>query len=892
MWEKNNELEEEKNKENEENKEKWLKEEDILSSIVNKKEEAPWIEKNEILIKEENQIIYDMNIKSIDDLVSILTKNEFDFLVVEPLENYVRISFKKDSILKLQKYIRYSNYSSLLINIKKLSSLDLEKTDIEQKWTWKYEFDKTPYEIIAKTVPTNFWENIFFKIKKLEVERPTTPKQKKKIDLKLAFSFLTTVLFVSLVVGGWFLSFIVFNAKTVDDVSFFYNLWINLNQINSFLLISTTIIFSILVFVETILLIIFLFKALLTKKTDKRKKTFATLISIFAFLLTFWTWTTWMTVDKAIRALPNWQEMSYWNIQLYDNDLLTNKNFDKGAALITDYTNIIGPITIKFDISYYARDQKTKWFTIKKYIWNFWWEDQVESLSPELIKDFTRKWTYNLTLKVEGTDRSWKEFTKDVSDTPKINVWYLVWIKENRLNNWGKTVEFDASELKVLWDVEWYLENDMEKPAYVWEVFRPSKIYFNKEMVWMQIDNKFQQWNKINKIFIISWEETNIWWSIEATPSIDNDLEYTFVAKNLENTFWNWFIEKYKWNIEGKDEEVKADITDLENSSKIVHNFESYWEQKIKLTLTNTSWNSKEITKTINIPKNINLDKQIEITDEWQQLNNIKYDKTTKEYFVYDIWIPTNLKLDATQVRSDNPLYVIDNIKWKITQGSKVEEKEGKSIDYNIEVEWSVKIEVNYTLKHRKNENDIVKKVERIYIEPTKKDVQLDLQVKSDSEYAPALVSFDASLSQVKWENIVKFIYDYWDWTTPEERDAKNYWRRYLKEWIYDIKLTVVTENGWEYSVTKKLILKPKSEKVAISVSLKEAPVWQEINFSSTASQGQITSYYWDFWDGTSSTDPNPSHAFNSPWKYNVKLTLDFANNNVLSDEVEVNIKD
>jgi hypothetical protein len=45
------------------------------------------------------------------------------------------------------------------------------------------------------------------------------------------------------------------------------------------------------------------------------------------------------------------------------------------------------------------------------------------------------------------------------------------------------------------------------------------------------------------------------------------------------------------------------------------------------------------------------------------------------------------LKLDATQVRSDNPLYVIDNIKWKITQGSKVEEKEGKSIDYNIEVE-------------------------------------------------------------------------------------------------------------------------------------------------------------------------------------------------------------
>jgi hypothetical protein len=53
-------------------------------------------------------------------------------------------------------------------------------------------------------------------------------------------------------------------------------------------------------------------------------------------------------------------------------------------------------------------------------------------------------------------------------------------------------------------------------------------------------------------------------------------------------------------------------------------------------------------------------------------------------------------------------------------------------------------------LKHRRNEEDIVEKVEKIYIEPTKKDVQLDLQIKADSEYAPAIVSFDASLSQIK----------------------------------------------------------------------------------------------------------------------------------------------
>jgi hypothetical protein len=290
---------------------------------------------------DDDKIVFDINIKWIDDLLDILLKNEFDFLVIEPQENYVKISFKKDSILKLQKYVKFPTYSSLLINIKKISWLEVDKIDIEQKWTWKYEFNKKALDLISKTVPSSLWENIFLKVKESIIEKKEINKKKKNIDVKMAFSFLASVLFVALVVGWGFLTFIVFNAQTIGDVSFFSNLWINLNQINNFLLVSTTIVFSILIFIQTIFLIIFLFKALLTKKDQKRKKTIATIVSIFAFIITFATWTIWISVDKAIRALPNWQEMSYWNIQLYDNDLLTSDNFDKWSALITDYTNII-----------------------------------------------------------------------------------------------------------------------------------------------------------------------------------------------------------------------------------------------------------------------------------------------------------------------------------------------------------------------------------------------------------------------------------------------------------------------------------------------------------------------------------------------------------------------
>jgi|GEM_PF-2504208 len=86
-------------------------------------------------LKEENtsSIIFDINIKSIDDLISILLKNEYDFLAIEPNADYVKISFKKDSILKETKNIRFHIYSNILLQAKKISKLNLEDNTKEQK---------------------------------------------------------------------------------------------------------------------------------------------------------------------------------------------------------------------------------------------------------------------------------------------------------------------------------------------------------------------------------------------------------------------------------------------------------------------------------------------------------------------------------------------------------------------------------------------------------------------------------------------------------------------------------------------------------------------------------------------------------------------------------------
>jgi PKD repeat protein len=63
----------------------------------------------------------------------------------------------------------------------------------------------------------------------------------------------------------------------------------------------------------------------------------------------------------------------------------------------------------------------------------------------------------------------------------------------------------------------------------------------------------------------------------------------------------------------------------------------------------------------------------------------------------------------------------------------------------------------------------------------------------------------------------------------------------------YEIKLTVTTESGKIYSTSKKLILQPKPQTIKITTSMKTAPIYQEIDFLSDKSEGQIASYFWDF---------------------------------------------
>jgi hypothetical protein len=732
------------------------------------------------------------------------------------------------------------------------------------------------------------------KIKKLD--KKIEKKWKQNISLWKLFWFLWVIAIITLIIWGAFIGFIVANAKTLEDVKFFYSLWINLNEINSFIATTVTIVFATLVFIETIFLAMYWFKAILTKKIYKSKKIAYSIFAIILLILTIWTATAWMTIHKKIASLPNWQVMAQWDVQIFDNSKLLSWNFSEIETLVRDTTAMIWPVDLKFDLTSWEYKQKSKWFKIEKYIWKFWKDEEKAKKTPFIIKKFEEVWTYEVSVDIIWTNAKWEKETKTIKNISSIEIANIVKITEKVDKLWLKTVRFNASDLKDLWEIEWYfIEKGFKgelKPAYTGYEFFPWKTIVEDIMIWLSIKREWKESEKLDKIFVIKkQEESTIKWQIKFTQDPIDDLKYSFYVENPDTAFWNWFVETFTWKIEDDIRKKEAWIENPQESSKITHIFEKHWKQNIAVELRDSSGKIKILRTVVNIPKRLKLKNKIKFYNNWDEFTAFRYEAKNREYFIDELAAPTKLKLDAKFIRTDNIFYKLNEVSWDLNDDWTID-KVTKTLDLPIDIEWSKTISVKYKFVHRKLKTDIVNITERIYIDSLKKDAILKLDIIPENKYVPTFVRFDASLTQIKGKNIEKFIFDYWDWTPADERDAINPAHKYNISGEYDINLTVITTDWKKYNLTKKLVLNSKPQEANIKVSMKKTVTNQEIDFSSEGSEGQITWYFWDFWDGEVSTYANPGHSFETEWKYTVKLKITFQNNNVLEDEVEIEINE
>jgi PKD repeat protein len=94
----------------------------------------------------------------------------------------------------------------------------------------------------------------------------------------------------------------------------------------------------------------------------------------------------------------------------------------------------------------------------------------------------------------------------------------------------------------------------------------------------------------------------------------------------------------------------------------------------------------------------------------------------------------------------------------------------------------------------------------------------------------------------------------------------------YSNPGTYTVCLTVVEASGVSCTTCQSVTIPSTSGCQAYFTSA-QVPGTTQYNFTNQ-SQGNATYFYWNFGDGGTSTQQNPSHSYNSPGNYNVCLTI------------------
>ncbi|EKE26365.1 MAG: hypothetical protein ACD_4C00312G0002 [uncultured bacterium (gcode 4)] len=720
--------------------------------------------------------------------------------------------------------------------------------------------------------------------------------QKKKNNLKTQdFIRIFWALFLVSSIFFWaFLAYIVFNP---GQAQFFIQFWIRPQDIKTLLERMVNISFSIITLIVSIVWIIFLFRAILTKKEYKKKKTVSTILSIFTWIALFTIITLWAYLFEIIWATnyinPN------WGIIISDNDKILSEKFKDNYELYR-FDNLIWPLTLRFDFKSDV-DFVRKRIDITSYEIDFNWDWKIDKnwTSPDeensIIYTYNGKQIFKPKWEYIWIDiLTWRERRVSMK-FPDINIIWTVKLTEQPQRLWWKKIIFDASDLRNIWKVNWYLEwNNTAIADYEWYKFFPKNIFSEESIVCMNIFNNLKKTNTCDKIFIVNiweWWNKNSWWIIKYDVDPLNPLTLKFSIEELKD---REKISSFKWVINENNI-----ISEDENPE---YTFKWYWKHKITVILEDYLWNSSDISAEIILNKPLTLVRPDDKTDplnvnnsllrieneNWESVIWKTYQKELSAYYI-KTQIPQKLKFNANFVKVTDLTFELTNVEWDFNDDKKFE-KTWKSVDHEFleDTKYVIKVEYTFESKIKKATQKIS---ESIIVEWLKKDFNVELDFKKESDYAPALVKFDWSASQVKNWRIIKYTYDFWENKAPIVWDAKiDYMFNF--PWEYTVTFTVTKDDWTEESIEKKIILKWAAKELAINSSVWIWYEWKPIDFDAIGSIWEIDRYNWDFWDWQSSRDPNPTHIFDKSWTFKVKLTITFSDGSVKTWTKEIIIKE
>lgn len=626
---------------------------------------------------------------------------------------------------------------------------------------------------------------------------------------------------------------------------------LNLNQatfVNG-LITLIHITFVLLALTAFVFTMIGIFKAAMAKKEDKvtKKKGLKTSFisgSILFLLLIVWVFAYVYLDSKRILLSPE----------------VTNE-------IVTEPENTLGleaPVKVRFDAS---RIQIDKLYQAISYDWDF--DDGEQQTSQIVTHTFAQKGRYDVTLKITRREKKTGEEVTDVYTT-------TVNVDRQKLSAiFSADPLTGEAPLEVTFDATDSIDPDDRIERYEWD-FNEDGLFDDAEgeevkhtfkkngkyVVSLRVTNSSDESAIAEKeIFIKAVEEPKPLISIANDPD-ELTIDQSYVFQSEGSTSPNGDIEDYEWDM--------GDGT-TKNTKTVSHIYKTPGTYEVKLKVTDEDGKTGEVEKIITV-------------EAAKGTPKAKI-KTTPELKKGDLSLngesPFEITFDATS--STDPDNNIVDYKWDF-------ESDGKYDAFGKTVTQIFSKEGTYTVTLTVVDADNLSSDATIGVKVQNQGITAVLKADPIQGTVPLTVDFDATGSSFQGGTITSFQWDFGDGTAPKLGDAQIS-HKYSAIGTYTASVTAIGNDNSKSTQELLITVREIPLTACFTSVFTEGDAPLSTTFDPACSTGTVNSYFWDFGDGTTSSEVKPTHTFNSAGTYVVELEITDSQNTISKKELTIKVK-
>jgi len=604
------------------------------------------------------------------------------------------------------------------------------------------------------------------------------------------------------------------------------------SDLKSILSIIINLIFGTISFIALIILIVGIFRRMLSFQ-DKNEKKKANLTVILGLIFLIVSISLWIFLYYYIEKMK---------IEVVNENIILI--LDETGKKEIPKTGLIAPITITFQVAEKYENANYNWnfgdndkATGKSYKKTYFKKNgtgkfPIKLLVTRIVKGQEIKEEFRDTIFIENTRPTAKFIADPIKGDPPLSVFF----------NAKNSKDPDGGNLKYEWD----FENDGVFDATGKTTsFEYTKI--GKYTAILKVTDGNNTPSQTKKIIVVGTK--NLEKPIAMFKNLSGssgEAPFTIKLDASSSTSENGNIKSYQWSF-GDGRKGSALTTK--------HTYEKDGKYDLVLTITdelNMKSSKKEI---INVKPT---------SHEPKAIISTKPEIKSKER-ILEIIIPETIIFDArSSMDEDNDIV---QYSWD-TDNDGIEDDVGEEIEKRFSEENDYKINLTvFDSKGNKSNDSILVKAKKI-------NYKAILKTDKTSGIYPLRIKFDGSESIAKEDDpIVSYAWNFGNNKKVPKRDAIVQYE-YKEPGEYKAKLTIITKSGKTFSDEILIIVRSEelSAKFETKINKESDPL--NIIFDSSDSKGKITQYEWNFGDGGKSSEINPQHTYLKTGNYTIELTV------------------